>query len=262
MITVQHLYRYPVKGLTPEPLERVRLARGQGFPVDRHYALALPETEFDERAPAAVPKTKFLMLAKNERLAALRTRFDDASGTFSVSDRAGAPMAHGHLGDPAGRAALEEFFHGYAKDELSGRPRLVHAPGHQFTDVSVVSETMMRAISLINLASLRAVEKAAGKPVHHLRFRANLYFDGAEPWAEFDWMDKEIAIGGTALRIIFRTKRCPATQVNPETAERDIDTPRVIRRAFGYADLGVYAEVLGDGEIKPGDIIEAPRPAA
>ena len=68
-------------------------------------------------------------------------------------------------------------------------------------------------------------------------------------------MDKEIEVGGVPMRIIFRTRRCPATQVNPETALRDIDTPAEIKQHFGHTDLGVYAEVLGDGEVAIGDEI-------
>ncbi|MEM6851835.1 MAG: MOSC domain-containing protein, partial [Pseudomonadota bacterium] len=138
---------------------------------------------------------------------------------------------------------------------LSAPPRIVHADGHQFTDVSVVSPTMMRAVSLINMNSVRALEAAVGRPVHPMRFRANIYFDGAEAWSEFDWMDKEIRIGDVPMKIIFRTRRCPATEVNPETAERDLDPPKELKAHFGHTDLGVYAEILGDGVIRPGDTI-------
>ena len=37
---------------------------------------------------------------------------------------------------------------------------------------------------LINLATVRDVERIVGAPVDPLRFRANLYFEGAEAWAE------------------------------------------------------------------------------
>ena len=50
-------------------------------------------------------------------------------------------------------------------------------------------------MSIINLASVAALENAAGAPVHPLRFRGNLYVDGWPAWHEFDLLDAEIAIG-------------------------------------------------------------------
>jgi hypothetical protein len=47
--TIDSLYRYPVKGLTPEPLERVVLEAGSAFPADRLFALVpLPPDERGE----------------------------------------------------------------------------------------------------------------------------------------------------------------------------------------------------------------------
>ncbi len=257
MISIRHLYRYPVKGLSGEALQRVALAAGQGFPCDRQFALARPETAFDPAAPEPAPKQKFLMLMRDARLASLATAFDDATGVLTVQDGGGATLVQGSLHDADGRAAVEGFFAGFMGDEIDGAPRVVQATGHQFTDVSVVSETMMRAVSLINLASLRELEQAAGKPLHHLRFRANLYFDGGGAWSEFDWMDREISVGGVPMRVIYRTQRCAATQVNPLTAERDVNVPAEIVKHFGHRDLGVYAEVLGDGDISVGGAVEA-----
>jgi hypothetical protein len=141
---------------------------------------------------------------------------------------------------------VEDFFADYLGDaKLS--PRLVNAKGHKFTDISVVSPEKMRAISIINLSSVRALEQAVGKPIDPLRFRANIYIDDVPAWAEFDWMEKRVSIGSAKARIVMRTRRCAATQVNPSTAERDLDIPKLIKQHFGHMDMGVYAEVSGDG---------------
>ncbi|AMU10867.1 hypothetical protein A2T82_31545 [Burkholderia cenocepacia] len=113
----------------------------------------------------------------------------------------------------------------------------------------------MHSVSLINLASLREVESAMGQKLDPLRFRANIYFDGGEPWEEFDWMDKEIRLGTAAGRVCFRTRRCPATDVNLKTAERDTKIPQFLRKNFGHGDLGVYAEICTGGKIASGDWI-------
>ena len=250
MPRITEIYRYPVKGLSAERLERVTLAPGEGLPLDRAYALALGSTAFDPGAPRPLPKTRFLMLMRNQQLAALATSYDEASGVLSII-REGAEVARGKLGEPAGRAAIERFFAAYMGQETHGAPRLVHAPGHSFADVGV------KLVSLINLASVAALEATVGRPVHPLRFRANLYFDGAEPWEEWQWIGRELGLGAARLRVLDRTTRCAATEVNPETAERDMLVRAALASAYGHTDMGVYAEVVTGGEIAAGDRLEA-----
>lgn len=257
-MTVTHLYRYPFKGLSPEALASVTLSADQGFPIDRRFALARHGIEFDQQKPAPLPKTEFLMLMKDEKLAALSTQFDEEKQVLTVRDATGAALVSGLVETAEGRADIEAFFHLFLGESLQGPPRLVRAQGHQFTDVSVVSPAMMRSISLINLASVRALEEATGETVNPLRFRANLYFDNNKPWSEFDWMDKDITVGTVPMSVVFRTRRCAATQVNPDTGERDINIPRYIKDHFGHTDLGIYAEVKGNGIVTPGDVISAP----
>ena len=81
---IDAIYRYPVKGLSPQKLDRVALSPGQTVPHDRLYAIENGPTGFDPNAPAYFPKTRFLMLMRNERLAALRTDYDEASHTLSI----------------------------------------------------------------------------------------------------------------------------------------------------------------------------------
>src|SRR5438128_12537541 len=76
---IHAIYRYPVKGLSPEPLTRTQLAIGATLPADRLYAIENGPSGFDPGAPRQQPKQRYLMLMRNERLARLRTRFDDAS---------------------------------------------------------------------------------------------------------------------------------------------------------------------------------------
>ena len=249
MPTVTDICRYPVKGLSAEHLDRVSLAAGEGLPLDRAFALAHGTTQFDRDAPAWLSKTNFLMLMENERLAALHTAYDEKTGVLSILHD-GRRVARGKVTEAAGRSAIERFFEAYMGAESRGRPKLVHAPGHMFSD------TALKVLSLINLASLRELERALGRPLHPLRFRANVYVDGWEPWAEFDWLGREALVGSAGLRVGDRIPRCAATNVNPETAERDADVPRALRQSFGHPYMGVYAEVTRGGEIALGDGVE------
>ena len=63
------LYRYPVKGLSPQALPVLRLKTGETVPFDRAYAIENGPGRFDPDNPRYLPKINFLMLMRNERLA-------------------------------------------------------------------------------------------------------------------------------------------------------------------------------------------------
>ncbi len=251
-ITIAHIRRYPVKGLSAEALASVVLEAGGGVAEDRRFALAHTPVHFDRDSPRWLPKTSFLMLMRNERLAALETRFDEATGVLTVF-RDGKEVARGRITEPVGRAVIEDFFAAYMKGEARGKPRLLEAPpGHMFSDHAA------RLISLINLASVRDLERVVGAPVDPVRFRANLYFEGLDPWAEFAWVDTDIAVGAARLRITARIDRCAATNVDPASGARDMNIPKALQRGFGHPNMGVYATVIAGGPVSVGDEIRAP----
>ena len=244
---VHAIYRYPVKGLSPEPLARTQLAVGATLPADRLYAIENGPSGFDPAAPRHYPKQRYLMLMRNERLARLRTRFDDSSHMLIIEE-ASREAARGDLRTADGRGAIERFFAGFCADELRGAPKVLHAGGFSFSDVAA------KVVSIINLASVAAVEGVVGAPVHPLRFRGNVYVTGWPAWREFDLVGQEIAIGSRArLRIVKRIVRCAATNVDPDTGTRDLAIPQTLMRSFGHADCGVYGEVVEAGEIAVGD---------
>ena len=252
--TVDAIYRYPVKGLSPEPLARVPLAAGATLPADRLYAIENGPSGFDPAAPRHQPKQRYLMLMRNERLAQLRTRFDTDSHTLSVAAD-GQQAAQGDLRTPAGRAAIEHFFATFCAAELRGPPKLLHAEGFSFSDVA------RKVVSIINLASIAAIETVIGAPVHPLRFRANVYVAGWPAWHELDLVGSEIAIGASArLRVVKRIVRCAAIDVDPDTGLRDLAIPPALMRTFGHADCGIYGEVVEGGEITVGDELRACTP--
>jgi uncharacterized protein len=87
MAKIARIYRYPIKGLSAEPLQAVELAAGEGVPLDRKFALARPDAPFDPERPAWLPKNRFLMLMTDERLATLRVAYDDALGRLTIAER-------------------------------------------------------------------------------------------------------------------------------------------------------------------------------
>ena len=247
--TIQAIYRYPVKGLSGETMDRAELAVQQTIAGDRIYAIENGPSGFDPAKPAYAPKYKFLELMRNARLAELRTAFDLATHTLSIRSE-NREAARGDLRTAAGCVAIERFFGEFCADELRGPPRILHAPGHTFSDVA------KKVVSIISLASVAALENAAGAPVHPLRFRGNLYVADWPAWHEFELLGREIAVGPSArLKIVKRIVRCAATEVDPDTGIRDLAVPRIIMNSYGHADCGVYGEVVAGGPIAVGDAV-------
>jgi uncharacterized protein YcbX len=246
---VAALYRYPVKGLSAEALPHATLRAGQTVPGDRSYAIENGPTGFEPAAPRYFPKSRFLMLMRDERLAALHCRFDDASRILTIRIN-GEEVVRADLGTAEGRATVERFFAANFTQELKGPPQVLVGNGHSFSDVA------RKVVSIINLNSVAAIEKMVGQAVHPLRFRANLYVSGWPAWSELDLLDHTLAISDVRLKVVKRIVRCTATNVDPETAVRDLDIPNTLTRTLGHRDCGVYAEVVAGGTIKIGDKVE------
>ena len=251
---IESLYRYPVKGLTPERLASATLAPGRCIPFDRAFALAHGDSPLDPANPAWVQKVNFLCLAKNPAAARLRTKFDEATALLTIHDPLGDDLVASPFtaeGAAAFTSYLTAFLGPEARYGADGKPpHFHHFPQHSFCDHKT------QVISLIGHGSLAALEEAVGAPREKLRFRANIYIKGAEPWAEFDLLGKILAIGDVRLIVQERIDRCPATMVNPETAEKDANPVKELRQHFGHIDMGVFAEVLEGGFIADGDEIK------
>ena len=246
-IIVNSIYRHPVKGLTPETLEAVELMPGRAIPNDRRFALASGITYTETVGTEWMPKSNFLMLQKNERLAQLETQFDDKTDTFSVL-RKGKQVVRGKLTDRIGRGTIEDFFDAFMKDEARGRPKLIEASSpHVFSDHDAP------VISILNLASVKDIERVTQQPVEPRRFRANIWLEGIAPWHEFEWIDKQITIGDVRLIVTARIERCAAINVNPKTAKRDQNIVKALQIGLHHIDVGVYARVESAGTIRPGD---------
>jgi len=243
---LQKIYRHTVKGLTPEELDSVTLSEGLVMPNDRRFAVALGSTPVSGASAEWMPKTSFLMLMKNEKLAQLETSFDDATDALTIK-RGGNQVARGVLTQKIGRTMIEDFFAAFMKDEARGRPKLVEvAEGH------VLSDHNNPVVSIINKASVKDLERIVGKEIDPRRFRGNLLIDGIKAWAEIDLCGKHIKIGDAVLEVTVPIDRCGATNINPVTAERDLNIPKDLQRGYGHIVCGVYARVIKSGHVTSG----------
>jgi uncharacterized protein YcbX len=108
-------------------------------------------------------------------------------------------------------------------------------------------------VSILNLASLADLSARMAMDLSIHRWRANFWIDGAEPWAEFGWIGKRLAIGDSVLEVSERIGRCRATCVNPATGEVEGETLAALFAAFGHTDFGIFAKVVQGGTVALGD---------
>lgn len=239
---VASIWRFPIKSHGREEITETVLTPGGTMPFDRVWAVAHEESAVDgtDWAPCA----NFSRIAKAPKLAAMTARTEEASGTVTLShpDR---PEDLTFSPDTDGAALID-----WAGDMIpQGRARsarIVRAAARGWTDSPAPT------ITLANLSSHRAVEQRVGQPLSIHRWRANVWMDGLGPWQEFEWLDRDIRIGGAVLRVIARTDRCLATHANPETGTRDVDILKALEH-WGHVDFSVLAEVIEGGPIGAGD---------
>lgn len=241
------LTRFPFKGLTAEPLEEVALEAGQGFPGDRRWGFARPGSGFDPDDPKPLPKDRFVVLLKEARLADVEAQLSGERLTLSFEGE----REVFDLEDETARRAASIFLKRTL--DLTETPTLVRSDPHRFTDVSVVSEDLMNAVSILSRASVEDFAWSVEAPIDPRRFRMNVEVEGWPAWQELDHVGREIQLGDVRLKVLLRTRRCAATEVNPSTAERDLPVPRLLRTQQGHMDMGVYAQVVAPGTMRVGD---------
>jgi uncharacterized protein YcbX len=254
-VSVQALYRYPVKGLSAESLEQVDVRAGEAIPHDRRFAIAHGGAQrLDPANPEWMPKGFFLQVMANEKLATLNTSFDPDTGLLSIH-RNRRRVSRGQITEPTGRAVIEQFLAAYMGTQARGQPKLIECRGQPFSD------TKQPFLSIINLASVRDLDRVVGRSVDPMRFRGNILIEGLGPRHELEWVGKTLRVGAATLRVEERTGRCAATNVDPSSGARDMTLPRSMQLAYGHTFCGVYARVVDGGPVARGDDVTITEPS-
>lgn len=240
-IRLAHICRHPIKAYGREMLASVRLSAGKGLPFDREWAVA---HEAAKLAPGWNPCMNFTRGAKVPALMAVTAELDEAARRVTLAH----PVAGGITvapDEPTDQARLLTW-----ADPLippgRARPAAVVQGGVAMTDSDFPS------VSVLSLASLAALSKQMGTDLSIHRWRANLWLEGASPWAEWDWIGQRFRLGDAVLEVVERITRCTATTVDPETGKVQGNTLAALETGYGHQDFGIYARVIAGGEIALG----------
>ncbi|TMM49426.1 MOSC domain-containing protein [Sulfitobacter sabulilitoris] len=244
MITLRHLLRYPLKSHGREAVDKVELTAGAAMPWDRVWAVAHDASHADGSEWAAC--VNFSRVSKAPQLMAITATFDAETEALT--------LAHPLLSDltfhpDTDAARFIDWVMPLVPQDRALPDRILRLDGRGFTDSDFAS------VTLCNLASHRAVERQIGHEMSIHRWRGNIWVDGAEPWAEFDWIGRDLRLGGAVLRGVERTDRCLATTANPDNGLRDADTLGALDH-WGHNDFSIRAAVIESGPVAVGDRLE------
>ena len=266
--SVSSICYYPIKGFGPVFLPSVRIRDGGCIPCDREWAFirGAHATEWDPKQPEKMfisqgyrgehhgNKTKFLQLINTPSLAKYEILSYDIESKRLVIINKGdeAEALTFELSTVDGRDAFERFALSIIKAERSEgeateeAPRLIRGEDElQFANVGGSRDKLL--LHIVNEASVLDLGSRAEREIDKLRFRANIYLKGLEPWAEYKWVGKHVKIGQLELLITEPTIRCPATWVNPTTATRDMDPPALLQSLYQDASTILDGEIMALG---------------
>ena len=242
MTRLAHIVRHPIKSHGREELASVTLTPGACLPFDRHWAVAHDAAKL---TGGWVPCVNFARGAKVPGLMAITAVLDE--------DKREVTLSHPDAGQitfrPNDPADLPRFLAWVTPLNPPDRaqPIQITSLPRAFTDSDFPS------VSILSIASLRALSTRMGQDLSIHRWRGNLWLDGAEAWAEEAWVGKQLRIGHAVLDVRERITRCKATTADPDTGRVTADTLGALQSNFGHTDFGVYAVVVEGGTIAVGN---------
>jgi uncharacterized protein YcbX len=242
------LYRYPVKGFTPEECETLTVRDEGRIAGDRVLGVRFADTEATDEAWSR--KTGMVALINTPGLARLSTRFNETTLRLRIGLN-GDVLIDEEL-NPEGRrriaAVVADYVLKLEENPLMGHPERLplrvigdgHTPRYQDDEAG--------RITLHGRASVQSLETAVGAEVNELRFRSNIAVDGLSPWEEQDWVGRNLRIGAVEFDVVKPKTRCLATHANPLTGERDLAILTTLTQKMGQQNPMVGVAMVPSGK--------------
>jgi len=257
MPRVVALYRYPVKGFTPEACEVLDVLDQGRIAGDRVLGIRFANSGVLDDAWSK--KHDFIALVNTPGIARLQLRFNHQTLRLRIS--IGGNFWFDEALDDFGRKRIAVAIENYVL-QLDGNPLSSHPEriplqvvGNGIT--SRYQDNVAGQITLHSRESLAAVASALGDAdLSELRFRSNIAIEGLEAWEEQRWVGRKIHIGEVMFEVLKSKGRCLATQANPHSGERDLPILKTLVGSFNQEKptfaIGMVTRGAG-GKIRVGD---------
>ncbi len=250
------LYRYPVKGLTPEKCDTLTVLDQGRIAGDRVLGIRFADTEAADDAWSR--KSGMVALINTPGLARLHVRFDEKAfrlrislGTSVLADEPLNPQGRQRIG-----AALGEYVLKLNENPLTDHPERLPLRVIGDGQSPRYHDEEAGRITLHGRGSLEALQATLGNEVSELRFRSNIAVDGLTAWNEQSWVGRKIRIGAVQFDVVKPKTRCLATHANPITGERDLPILTTLTHKMGQENPTFAVAMLpsgGGGQIRVGD---------
>jgi uncharacterized protein YcbX len=257
MPRVVALYRYPVKGFTPEECETLTVLSEGKIAGDRVLGVRFANTEAADDVWSK--KTGMIALLNTPGLARLRLGFDEKASRLRINAD-GAVLVDAAL-DNDGRkriaGAIANYVLSLDENPLSGQPQRLplRIVGDGITPRYHDDEA--GRVTLHGRGSLQSLATALGSAeVNELRFRSNIAVDGLPAWEEQGWIGRRVRVGAVEFEVSKPKQRCLATHANPDTGERDQPILTTLTRVIGQEKPTFAVAMMptgAGGEITLGD---------
>ncbi len=239
------IWRFPVKGLNGQTLERCDVLTNACLPGDREYAITTGHEKTNSKLREGwMNKRHFIQLCNTKAVAGWQLLPDDMHKNLILSHKGTEIMRA-----PA-TAATPLMLALYKKQPelFCGQPRLCRLSDNAYTD------TPAPWITIGGNASLDDFGKLTGTPPDNRRFRLNLILETKTPFIEHTWAGRLLKIGAVELEIIQPVSRCAAISVDPDTKSRHADLLTKMRLNYDHTNLGMFARISKPGTLQCGEI--------
>lgn len=258
MAKVVALYRYPVKGFTPEAVERITVLPGGRVVGDRVLNFRFADAPVADHAWCR--KYHGVVLANTPGLARLNVRFDEQAKRVRM--QVGTDLLADETLDATGRARLVAALTDYvlSLDENPLRDQPARLPLKLVGDGSTprYQDNEAGQVTLHSRESLASAGVAFGDPnLDERRFRHNIVIEGVSAWEEQNWAGGKLRVGSVTFETAVPKVRCLATHANPLTGDRDLPVMQLLVREFGQSQptFGIGLLSQAGGEIRVGDSV-------
>lgn len=230
------LYRYPLKGFTPEECKTLTVLDEGRVAGDRALGIRFADTEAADDAWSK--KTGMLALVNTAGLARLHVRFDEKAFRLRISLETAVLVDE--VLNPEGRKRIANGLADYVlklnENPLSGHPERLplRVIGDGFAPR--YHDDAAGRVTLHGRGSLQALATALGTDINEFRFRSNIAVEGLEAWEEQSWVGRRIRIGAVEFDVVKPKTRCLATHANPKTGERDLPILTTLTQKIGQAN--------------------------
>jgi hypothetical protein len=250
------LYRYPVKGFTPEECETLTVLDEGRIAGDRVLGVRFADTAAADDAWSR--KTGMVALINTPGLARLHVRFDEKAFRLQIS--LGPSVLVDEVLNPEGRKRIGTILADYVlklgENPLTGHPERLPLRVIGDGRAPRFHDEEAGRVTLHGRGSLQALQAALETEVSELRFRSNIAVDGLGAWEEQNWVGRKIRIGAVEFDVVKPKTRCLATHANPKSGERDMPILTTLTQKIGQENPTFAVAMLpsgAGGQIRVGD---------